>query len=144
MRFLLFFVLLELIYGSTAFAQTDQYETIGIKQGLIFDRHQTLPTFHPIAEHEYGIKDGLADMTMNKVLMDKVGRLHIETEGGGATAFGKWYSEFDGTRSYLPQLKLSNQDYSLFHLEGKDATGRLFGYVHYQQKDKDVHSVFVV
>ena len=148
MRFLLFFVLLELIYGSTAFAQTDQHETIGIKQrlsqALIFDRHQTLPTFHPIAEHEYGIKDGLADMTMNKVLMDKVGRLHIETEGGGATAFGKWYSEFDGTRSYLPQLKLSNQDYSLFHLEGKDATGRLFGYVHYQQKDKDVHSVFFV
>ena len=105
---------------------------------------QTLPTFHPIAEHVYGIKDGLADMNMNKVLMDKVGRLHIETDGQGATAFGKWYSEYDGTRAYLSRLKLSDQQYYYFQMEGKDATGRIYGFVHYRQADNGFYSVVFV
>ncbi len=102
---------------------------------------QTIPTFHPIAEHTYGIEDGLADMNMNKVLMDKVGRLHIETDGQGATAFGKWYSEYDGIRTYLPRLKLKDQRYHHFQMEGKDASGRIYGFVHYKQENNGFYSV---
>ena len=65
-----------------------------------------LPAFYPIAEHSYDIKDGLPDLFVENVLLDKVGRLHINTAGPGATAFGESYYEYDGTRTYPAGLDI--------------------------------------
>lgn len=149
-RFWLKFFFLGLLTCLSKWAggQTTQFESLtieqGLSQGMIFDLSQALPTFHPIAEHEYGIKDGLADMNMNNVLMDKIGWLHIETNGQGGTAFGKWYAEYDGKRTYHPRLKLKDPYYHHFNLQGKDETGRFYGFVHYRKEDNDFYSVVFI
>ena len=126
-----FFLLLSLTaYSNHAFAQSTS----------------TLPAFYPIAEHTYDIKDGLPDLFVQNVLLDKTGRLHMNKGGGGTTAFGKSYYEYDGTRTYPAGLGIKNPRFLRMLLEGKDSSGRFYGFINYLEgngNDK-TYSVFIL
>ena len=82
----------------------------------------TFPAFYPIAEHSYSIKEGLPDVNVEKVFLDKVGRLHINTSGGTGTAFGRPLYEFNGIRAYPSGFEVKDNIHGI-KLEGKDSRG---------------------
>ena len=110
----------------------------------IFAQSSTLPAFYPIAEHTYDIKDGLPDMDVGKVFMDKTGRLHINTSSAGSTALGKYLYGFDGGRAYPDGLKIENPNIFWFRLEGNDSLGRFYGFMSYLQGKYHVKNYSVV
>ncbi len=66
----------------------------------------TPPAFYQIAEHSYGIPDGLPDVCVRHVLLDSRGRLHLAAcENFYASAALRMY-EFDGTRAYPSLFRL--------------------------------------
>jgi hypothetical protein len=86
-----------------------------------------LPAFYPTAEHSYNTTNGLPDNCINKVFMDKEGRLHIQPCGG--TAFNQLLYEYDGKQAYPTKLKITPQPIRIY-FDGQDSLGRIIGHYH--------------
>jgi hypothetical protein len=99
---------------------------------LVFAQSSTkLTTFHPVAEHSYGIKEGLPEECVGKILVDKNERLHLVP--CAKELIGTYIYRYDGVRAYPTALELKYKPFRI-RFNGVDAANRIFGHSVYNYK----------